>query len=116
MIFQDVPSTHRFALCVFLPDPPRGPVPACHLLSTGRTAAALAPALAAVVQLAVTRELAWLIPGPDLITSHRILAAEATYAVLPLEDAKARVLAHLIAIEVDFHDWIARNTHPEGRS
>ena len=110
MIFHDLPPTHRYALCLFLPDPPRGPVPACFLIASARTASSLASSLSAVRELALTRDLAWSIPEPDIVTRHDFSAADATFAVLPLAEARARVTAHLIANELDFKDWMTRNS------
>lgn len=108
-----IPPGHRFALCLFLPDPPRGPVPSCVVLASGLSRRGLAGAHAAVEQLALTHDLAWFVPEPDLLHHNALPAAEATFAVIPADEAAARVTAHLHANELDFKDWLARNIPQE---
>ena len=84
MTTLDVPPTHRFALCLFLPDPARGPVPACRLLATANTARGLDGPLAAVQNLTQLGELTWSISGIDYCTRHPVAAGDVLFAVLPI--------------------------------
>jgi hypothetical protein len=83
------------------------------LLGSARTASSLASSLSAGRELALTSDLAWSIPEPDIVARHDFSAADATFAVLPLAEARARVTAHLIANELDFKDWMTRNRPTE---
>jgi hypothetical protein len=102
-------SISKFALCLFLPDPPRGPVPQCLVLATAATKRALHGPAEAIRQLLdlSSNTLTMRATAIGFVDRHNLPTEDLVLSIIPIDESNARQRAWAFANEREYHDSLA---------